>query len=149
QPTGNCTVCGSPANILRREFRVGVVVNCSRCGDFQVSHVVADDVGLPFTERKNRALATYNIRKMQKPGAPRPQLAKAFFTALQNLGLPSPANLMDSLPPIFAEHAHERPGRELSIRYNDEEVLGTIGAVEPSDAEWVIRALVAEKLLEA
>jgi hypothetical protein len=49
RPYGECTVCGSQANILQSDFGVGEVVDCSRCGDYHVTHVVADDVGLPFT----------------------------------------------------------------------------------------------------
>jgi nucleoside 2-deoxyribosyltransferase len=144
-----CTVCGSPANILRSSFRVGEIVNCSRCRDFEISHVVADNLGLPFNDQRKRALASHAIRKTQKAGAPRPKLSMAFFKGLENLSLPSPADLMDNLLLMLAEEAHERPGRVLGIRYDSEEVLGTIGAVAPADTEWVVKALVDEKLLAA
>jgi hypothetical protein len=146
---GTCTVCNSPANILDSKFGVGEIVNCSRCGDFVVSHVVADNLGLPFEDRKKCALASYAIRKMQRAGAPRPKLSMAFFNGLENLSLPSPADLIDNLLLMLAEKADERPGRALKIRYDNEEVLGTIGAVEPTDAEWVVKALVDEKLVAA
>ena len=74
--TGQCTVCASPANILKTEFRVGVVVNCSRCGDFAIDHVIADDLGLPLADQKKRALASHVIRKMQT--ARRPHLSREF-----------------------------------------------------------------------
>jgi nucleoside 2-deoxyribosyltransferase len=136
QPIGTCTVCGSRANILRMNYDVGEVVNCSRCGDFEVSHIVADNLGLPFTEPKKLALVSYNIRKMQKPSAPRPPLSTAFFNSLENLGLPSPMDIMDNLLLMLAEEAYERPGREQQILYSDEKLLGIIGAVEASDAQW-------------
>lgn len=94
---GNCTVCGAPANILQQSFGVGELVDCSRCGDFQISHVTATDVGLPFSEPKDRALASYTIRKMQKHGALRPQLLKEFFSTLRTHSLPSPTDVMDNL----------------------------------------------------
>ena len=147
QPTGKCTVCGSPANILRTSFRVGEVVDCSRCGDFEVSHVVADDAGLPFKESKERALASYTIRKMQKHGAPRPQLSKEFFGRLSALTLPSPTDMMDNLLLMLAKDADERPGRELQILYGDEKLLGIIGAVEFTDVQWTTAFLKSQGLL--
>ena len=99
QPVGTCTVCASPANILRTAFRRDEVVNCLRCGDFEVSHTVADDVGLPFTAAKDRALASYTIRKLQKSDAPRPGLTMEFFGALKTLSLPTAADMMDNLLP--------------------------------------------------
>lgn len=147
RPTGKCTVCGSPANILHTEFRVGEVVNCSRCGDFTVSHVVAEDIGLPFTEPKKRALASYAIRKMQKRGAPRPQLSKEFFSRLSTLNLPSPTDMMDNLVLMLAEEADDRPGKELQILYGEEKLLGTIGAVEFTDVQWTTAFLRSQGLL--
>jgi hypothetical protein len=95
---GQCTVCTSPANILQTGFGgVGEVVNCSRCGDFRVSRVVAVDERLPFTDPKKQALASHTIRKMQTPGARRPQLTADFFHALENRQLPTPAEASDNL----------------------------------------------------
>jgi hypothetical protein len=117
QPIGACTVCGSRANILRFSFSVGEVLNCSRCGDFEVPRLVADNLSLPFTDQRERALASHTIRKMQKSGAPRPRLSMEFFGALDNLSLPSPADLMDNVLLMFAEQGHERPGKELAISF--------------------------------
>jgi hypothetical protein len=147
QPTGKCTVCDSPANILRTSFRVGEVVNCSRCGDFELSHVVADDVGLPFTEPKKRTLASYSIRKMQRQGAPRPQLSREFFGTLGALHLPSPTDMMDNLLLWLAEQADDRPGRELQISYGDEKLLGTVGGVEFTDLQWTTAFLKSQGFL--
>ena len=35
--THPCTICTSGANVLRFDFRVGEIVDCTRCGDFIVS----------------------------------------------------------------------------------------------------------------
>jgi hypothetical protein len=92
---GTCTVCTSPANILRTSFGVGELVDCSRCGDFEVDHGVADEVGLPFADPKKQALASYTIRKMQASG--RAPLTREFFRELERRALPTPAEASDNL----------------------------------------------------
>jgi hypothetical protein len=66
--TEQCTVCSSEANIYDREHGIGQVVDCVRCGDFQIAYNVAMEFNLPCENPKDRALASHVIRKMQKPG---------------------------------------------------------------------------------
>ena len=147
QRTSGCTVCGSPANILQTTFRVGEVVNCSRCGDFRVSHVVADDFGLPFREPKKQALASYTIRKMQPPGAPRPELTAEFFRALERRSLPTPGEVIDNLLLWLADKADNLPGARLELTYS-QDLFGAIGIVGQNDAAWIIRTLTSQEMIE-
>jgi hypothetical protein len=117
QLAGPCTVCSSPANILRFDLDVGEVLNCLQCGDFEVPRLVAENIGLPFTDPKARTIASYNIRKMQKFGAPRPKLSMAFFDELKNRSLPTPAEIMDNVLLLVAEKADESPGKRLRISF--------------------------------
>jgi hypothetical protein len=144
RPIGECTVCGSRANILLSNFGVGEVVDCSRCGDFRISHVDVDSVWLPFTELKKLTLASYTIRKLQKPGNPRPQLSLEFFRALESRSLPSPAERMDNLLRTFAEKADESPGQWLVIPFDDASLLGKVGATSPNDLQWSAYSLNAQ-----
>lgn len=147
QRTGACTVCGSPANILQTAFRVGEVVNCSRCGDFEVSHTVADGIGLPFRTPKDRALASYTIRKMQGPDAPRPRLTSEFFHTLRKGNLPTPAESSDNLILWLANEADGRPGMRLELSYADPKVLSKLGVVAESDVSWIVRNLTEQGMI--
>src|SRR6516162_8329537 len=107
KPAGPCTVCGSEeANILYSQFRRGEVVDCARCGDFQISHLIADELGLPFSDPKQRALASYTIRKMQASSR-RPKLSREFFESLRGRTLPTPAEASDNLH--IGRPASQRP----------------------------------------
>jgi nucleoside 2-deoxyribosyltransferase len=148
RPIGACTVCTSPANILEFEFSVGVVVDCSRCGGFRVSRLVADNIGLPFQDKKHQALASHTIRKMQAPGAPRPKLTMDFFRALETRTLPSPADAIDNLLLWIAESASGSFGKEVQVAYSDPNALGSIGVIDPKDVEWVADSANAQRLID-
>lgn len=148
RPHDACTVCTSQANILQSEFGVGEVVDCSRCGDYRVSHVVADNVGLPFRDQKMQALACYTIRKMQAPGARRPELKIEFFRALEGRTLPSPTEAIDNLLLWIAERADGSLGKEIQVIYSDPNVLGSIGVIGAKDVEWVAGAANAQRLID-
>jgi hypothetical protein len=122
-----CTVCGSRANHLVINFNVGEVVDCSRCGDFHVSHVTADALGLPFEEPKKQALASYTIRKIYASTAQRVHLTKDFFESLEKRALPTPAEAADNLILWIAEKADGSPGRRVMIDYADTALLGILG----------------------
>jgi hypothetical protein len=147
-PTGECTVCTSPANIIHSSFGVGEVVNCSRCGDFRVSHIAATDLGLPFTDRKQQALASYTIRKMQSPSALRPQLTVDFFRALETRSLPTPAEASDNLVRWLAEKADGSPGAPIQIIYADHALLGAIGVIGAFDSRWAVESLISQGLVK-
>jgi hypothetical protein len=146
-PSGNCTVCTSPANILRIRFGVGEVVDCQRCGDFQVSQAAAHDAGLPFTNPKKQALASHTIRKMQTPAAPRPFLTTEFFHALESRTLPTPIEASDNLILWLAEKADGRPGAELEVIYSVPKLLSTIGVVGEEDVRWILGSLTSLGLI--
>jgi len=141
QSDGRCTVCGSPANILRTEFGVGTVVDCSRCGDFQIDHVVAHDFALPFSDEKHTALAGYLVRRMQRQG--RTTLTREFFASLRQQSLPTPAELCDNLLLWFSEQADGRAGKVIGTvnTLSDLDVLASIGAIDAGDAQWAANAL--------
>ena len=139
-----CTVCGSQANVLEREFDVPVTLDCSRCGDFSISREAVDDF-LPLAGVKQRALASYLIRKLQ--GSKRTTLTSEFFQSLSQRSLPAPTEVIDNLLLLLAEQADGSPGKQCSITYSDEKVLGTIGAVHQKDAAWAVLALKSQGLL--
>jgi hypothetical protein len=142
---GTCTVCTSPANILRTSFGVGELVDCSRCGDFEVDHGVADEVGLPFAGPKKQALASYTIRKMQASG--RAPLTREFFRELERRALPTPAEASDNLIIWIAEQADGRPGAQVQIIFPHAGLLGAIGAVNEAEVSWIVNSLTARRLL--
>ncbi len=139
-----CPVCGSPANILNREFNVAETINCSRCGDFSISHSASVDC-LPLQDPKQRALASHIIRKLQ--GAIRPNLTSDFFQILSQRSLPTPAEASDNLLLWLAEQVDGRPGKLVSITYDDPSLLGLIGVVDLSDIQWIVQALASQGLL--
>jgi hypothetical protein len=146
-PSEPCTVCTSQSNILRVSFGVGEVVNCSRCGDFEVSHVTVDDLGLPFTIPKKQALASYTIRKMQTPGARRPLLTTAFFHELETRALPTPAEASDNLIRWIAEKIDGSPGTQIAIVWDNPGLWSAIGAISERDVVWIVDSLKGRGLL--
>lgn len=147
RPTIRCTVCESEANGVHQEFGTWEIVDCARCGDFEVSHVTADDVPLPIKEPKLRALASHLIRRMQAPRT-RPKLTEEFFASLRTRALPSPAEASDNLVIWIAEQQDGRPGRMIEIAYANPTLLGTIGVVGPEDISWIVDNLVLEGRLD-
>jgi nucleoside 2-deoxyribosyltransferase len=141
QPDGRCTICSSPANILKTDFGVGTVVNCSRCGDFRVDHVVADDVPLPLTDDKQKALASYLIRGMQNQQ--RAVLTREFFTSLGEQSLPAPAELCDNVLLWFSEQADGRVGKIIGTgrALSDPDFIARTGAIDTGDMKWAAEAL--------
>jgi len=50
---GKCCVCGADANLLSDRMKgasVGKVINCSVCGDIEVTREAIDDFRLPFSD---------------------------------------------------------------------------------------------------
>src|SRR5438105_2250472 len=97
-----CTVCRSDSN--QGTSGLYTSVNCVCCGDFQVSRKVIDDIGLPYENGKDQALASYVIRRMQASGT-RPTLTTEFFDSLNHRNLPSPAEQSDNFIIWLAEQA--------------------------------------------
>jgi nucleoside 2-deoxyribosyltransferase len=126
---------------------VGTVVNCSRCGDFQIDHVVADDYPLPFTDDKQKALASYLVRKMQREG--RATLNREFFASLHQQSLPTPAELCDNLLLWLSEQADGRVGKIIGTNntLSDLDVLAKVGAIDAGDAQWAANALTNKGLI--
>jgi hypothetical protein len=143
---GRCTVCTSRANLLHIDFGVAEIVDCERCGDFHISHVIVDDVGLPYTEPKQQALASYTIRKMFASSGRRVDLTREFFEALKTRSLPTPMGAADNLIVWMAEQAGESPGRDIKIVPSDASLMGTIGLLMASDINWLVNNLVDQKL---
>jgi hypothetical protein len=143
---GHCTVCNSRANLLHASFNVAEIVDCERCGDFHITHVTADDLGLPYREPKQQALASYTIRKMFASSGKRVVLTREFFEALKTRSLPTPMEVADNLIVWMAEQAGESPGRDIKIVASDASLMGTIGLLIASDIHWLVTNLVDQKL---
>ena len=109
RPVGSCTVCTSPANVLKQDFGWGTVADRSRCGDYLVEHSTCDDVRLPLGDTNQRALAGHLIRKLQS--GRRPHLTTDFFRSLEERALPTPAEASDSLLLWYAESADGHLGK--------------------------------------
>lgn len=141
-----CTVCGADANVLSRNFGVGEVVNCSRCGDYRISHIVADNVGLPFQEQKKISIVSHLIRGLQK-GSKRPELTGKFFKSLEQRNLPSPTEVIDNLLLWFGDNTREQPGTLFRIEYEDVGLQATIGVVSPAEIDWILDNLIAQGIV--
>jgi hypothetical protein len=143
----SCTVCEASANVLRREFGWGVIVDCSRCGDFSVEHVTCDDMRLPLGDAKQRALASHLIRKLQN--GRRPLLTTDFFRSLEKRALPTPAEASYTLLLWFAERADGNLGKYNPLSAADQALQASIGVIGASDLVYVIEALRHEHLIES
>jgi hypothetical protein len=146
RPTEPCTVCTSASNVLSRNYNVGEIVDCSRCGDYSISHVTADEVGLPLQDLKQRALASYLIRKLQQ-GSQRPRLTSDFFRSLSRRTLPTPADASDNLLLWIAEQADGSPGKQVKLTSSDPMLLGIIGMIDSSDISWAVENLKSQGLI--
>lgn len=140
RPTVCCTVCNSEANIDGPDINWDLIVDCARCGDFQISRITSDQLGLPYRTPKERALASHVIRKMQAPRH-RPILTTDFFDLFRYRTLPTPMELCDNFIIWVAEQQDGRPGNSINHAYSEPTLLGVIGAVEPEDVEWIVRNL--------
>lgn len=147
QRLGRCTVCGSEANLLTIQSGVAEHVNCSRCGDFFVSHVVAQDFGLPLTDPKMAALASHLIGKLQV-GPTRPELTRDFFESLRTRALPSPAEVLDNLLIWLAAAADSRVGRLLTVDHGDPILLSTLGLITTNDIIWSLNSIHDQQLFD-
>jgi hypothetical protein len=134
-----CEVCGSPANSEQSGYYL--VLDCSRCGDFQVGREAKVN-WLPLSnDEQQRALAGHLIRRMQ--ASKRPILADDFFTSLSQRTLPTPARLCDNLLLWFSEAADGRVGKVIGAgkTISDLDLLASIGAIGAGDAKWAVEAL--------
>lgn len=133
-----------PANMLSRDIHTGAIVDCWRCGDFSVSREAVTDF-LPLKERKQRALASHLIRKLQ--GATRPALSSQFFESLSQRTLPVPAEVIDNLLLWFAARADGSPGTQIILDYPDQAIQALIGVIGDHDLQWAGAALTTEGLI--
>jgi hypothetical protein len=129
------------------------VVDCSRCGDFQVDHVIARDVPLPLADEKQSALASHLIRKLQRQG--RAVLTREFFSSLKTQSLPTPAELCDNLLLWIARQMDGWIGarigsdsRNANRRISDPDIQSEIGAIDGHASRWAARAIRDAKLID-
>jgi hypothetical protein len=139
-----CPICGSRANGFEVEFGYPQIVNCTRCGDFEISHIVASDIGLPWTDARRIALASHTIRKMQSPKQ-WATLRQNFFDALNAQTLPTPAEAGDNLLRWIAEQTQGRPGIFVDVLHASPDVLGFVGVIGAEDISWLVTYLRLEK----
>jgi len=149
QPIEACTICGGQANVLRREFQIGTVVDCSRCGDYAIHHETARGKALPVGDPIKRALASYLIRQMN--GAliatnvyepiPRAMITREFFDALATRTLPAPSEATDNLLLYLAKICGSRPGKYWSVAFAKADLASSIGVVDTDDVSWAFRNL--------
>ena len=117
-----------------------IYYDCIRCGEFVISDVTIDDLGLPFKDKKKAALAAHMLRKLQNGESP-PELRRNFFEALEGRKLPSPAMQMDNLLLWIGHKTEGQPGSLCTLRNNDPAHQATIGVVDKDDMSWLIRGL--------
>ncbi|MCC8982640.1 nucleoside 2-deoxyribosyltransferase [Bradyrhizobium acaciae] len=143
EPEQECPVCNSPANIPRNYD--GLVVFCSRCGDFNA--VEATELSLPLPGEKMRALASYLIRKLQ--GKKRPTLTPDFLNSLAEHSLPTPAELCDNLLLWLADQADGRAGKVIGPgkSLGDLDIVSAVGAIDAGDVTWAMQSLTDRNLV--
>ena len=134
-----CEVCGSPANSGQDGYYLAVA--CSRCGDFQISREAWVNWSTTSSDDKQRALASYLIRRMQ--GSKRPILGNEFFLSLSERTLPTPAELCDNLLLWFSQQADGRVGRNIGAdkQFSDLDIVASVGAIDGGDVSWAAAAL--------
>jgi hypothetical protein len=125
------------------------MVDCSRCGDFQVGREAKVNWLPTSNDEQQRALASHLIRRMQ--GRKRPILADEFFTSLSQRTLPTPAELCDNLLLWFSEQADGRVGKYIGAgkSFADLDILASIGAIDTGDAVWAAEALANRGMIRA
>lgn len=152
-----CTVCDAEANIFQYEFGVGTVVDCARCGSYKIaSREVADDANLPLKKSDLIAVASYLIRQLNGVLIPvergfieRPVLTHDFFTTLKNQHLPTPNEASNNLLLYLAKQCGSRPGKEITVSFDDLALPPTIGVVTTyEDVDWVVENLKTRALLK-
>jgi hypothetical protein len=143
QPQQKCHICGSSANIRQGQPHL---VDCSRCGDFYIDRMAADD-NTAIKDEKKRALASHLIRRLQSPE--RPVITSDFFELLSDHSLPTPAEMSDNLLLLIDQRVDGRPGAPVSIDHsNDLSLQASIGAVDGEDALWAVRNLAEQNLID-
>jgi hypothetical protein len=138
----NCIVCDSTSNEERHIDNV--FVDCSRCGKFLVLRRAEDDF-LPLKDRKQRALASHLIRRLQ--GVSPPTLDWNFFNSLAERSLPTPAEAGDNLLLLIAECVDGSPGKTVHINNSDLMIQAVIGVIDDDDLGWHVSALRSQNLL--
>lgn len=131
-----CTVCGRFAQIDSKESQD--VVDCLSCGDFILDHVLKREFGLPLLDDKDKAVASYLIRKLQKSG--RAVLTREFFASLREHSLPTPSELCDNLLLLFAEKANGQAGARIKLSLN-RGMDAIVGCLHWEDLDWAANAL--------
>jgi hypothetical protein len=144
----HCTVCQSDANFRKSSFNVGEVVDCDRCGDFRISHIDAENSGLPFENPKQQALASHVIRKMFEASGKRVELSRGFFDALKGRTLPTPSEVIDNLIVWIAQRVDGKPGGVANVSFQNLGMLAVIGAIDGEDAIWAAQSLKARGWIE-
>ena len=122
-------------------------MDCARCGDFQISRMTADELGLPFKDPKQQALASHIIRKLQGTGT-RPVLDRPFFESLAKRTLPTPAETIDNLLVWFAQQADGSPGKIIKLVHDDPKLMGITGVADSDDIKWIVDSLRSGRLFE-
>lgn len=143
KPGGQCIVCQSSANMIGQSELL--YVDCVRCGDFCLDREIAND-NLPITNEKDRALASFLIRRMGGAGQ-RPNLSQEFFQSFRLRSLPSPAEQCDNLLLWLAAAADEHSGRMLTFDYSQPAMFSIVGVIDMTDLHWVAQTLVSQHLV--
>lgn len=146
QRTERCPLCGSSSNQSNLDV-FDKNVDCSLCGDFRISTVTVDEVGLPLTAPKKLALARHLLYKMRTQ-QPRPTLNSDFFKTLDERHLPTPAEACDNLIQWFAKKSDYMPGPRVFCDYGGRSTWAEIGLIDERDLEWVVRSLKDRSLLQ-
>ena len=141
-----CPICGEPANILERDMRVAITVDCSRCSDYRFeSREVSEDSELPIRSPERWALVSYLIRQMNGVLLPttsgrinRPVLTREFFQSLNHRSLPSAEDATNNLLLVMAKNCGNRPGANISISFSAPGLSPSVGVPESEDVAWLV-----------
>jgi hypothetical protein len=98
------------------------------------------------SDEKQRALASYLIRRMQ--GTKRAILGNEFFSSLSQRTLPTASEMSDNLLLTIAERVEGRPGKPISLPDSDPPLAASIGAVDATDVFWAVRNLEEQNLIK-
>ncbi len=143
--TGFLLGAHEPSTMSNCYFRADLLTNAGYRHDRPAAFKLQPDIGLPYQNGKDQALASYIIRKMQAPGT-RPTLTPEFFNSLNHRNLPSPAEASDNFIIWLARQADGMPGQSIKIPSGDQVFRMIIGVVNASDIHWIVYSLKSKGL---
>ena len=146
-PTLTCPICGSAATGMHSGANAPIVnVSCPRCEEFAATwelHALRKEASCT---RKQAAVASHAVRRMQRPGASRPLIDTATWTRIvENQDLPSPAAQAEHLI-LYLGNTLEGPGEMTELDASNHGAL--IGSLDHTGFLFVVHALRDQGMVE-